>query len=509
MRRVVLNGFDAREKLHKGSNFLADCVKTTLGPAGQKFLLEKGLKITKDGISVAKEIQSNDEIEDLGIRITREVCVKTNDKAGDGTTSAIVLFQAILNSLTKLLTRRLPNGTILPAKMSPISLTTKVKAETEEILTKLKESATPVASERQMIEVARVSVEYPELAEMIGKMQWELGPEGTILPELSAEDKDSIEKIKGIRIDNGFGASMVINNAEKQSLELENVHVIFTNHTLHNLLALANEQNTGILNQLTNNKVREVVIVARAFNEEAIYACQENTKRGFKIYPINAPYTDQVEVMKDMAAVLGGTFINCEETALEDMTLSDVGFATKVTAYRYNAIFTGEGKGIEERVRTLELEKKGDVSDFSKAALSTRIAQMTNGFALLKVTGTSDAERKDRYDKAVDGCNAVKSALQEGTVKGGGLALKEIADTLPDTYLLKEPIKAPYNQIQANAGEEIVIEPWVRDSLKSVRIGLEQAASGAMQLATTFGAASNEFPKPIDSVIRQNIKSEE
>lgn len=490
-------GNEAREKILKGANFLADAVKLTLGPAGQNFIIEKGLRVTNDGISVANEITSNDELENLGLRVIKEACAKTNDAAGDGTTTAITLAQAILNDAVKYL----PKTGVFGGKKSPVALVSQIKKETEEVIEKLKASAKPVTSAKEMVEVARVAVEYADLADMIGETQWLLGAEGTIIAEETAERNDSIEMIKGIRIDNGFGTSLLLNNQEKQSLELENVHVILTNYTLQNLRPLEK-----IITQMVNNKMTKIVIVARAFTEEAIKICMENHKQNVFLYPINAPYTDQTQVMMDMAAVLGGTFVNYEEMALEDMQLSDIGMATKVQAYRYNAIFSGEGKGIEKRVETLKGELSGEVSEFSKKELNTRIGQMTNGFALLKVGGTSERERKHRYDKAVDACNAVKSALQEGTVKGGGLALKEIADAMPETAMLKGALKAPYEQIQANAGETLVIEDWVRDSLKSTRIGLEQASSVAAQLATTFGAAASEFPKSADEVLGRVLR---
>lgn len=501
MRRVVSTGQDARERITNGVKMLAGPVKATLGPAGQNFIIEKGLRITNDGISVAKEIQSNDEIEDLAIRVVREACVKTNDKAGDGTTTAVTLAEAMYLKFISQMPKFTAGG-MIAGKRSAISLIRDVKTEVQEVLAKLMASAISVITEKEMINVAKVSVEFPDLADMIGKTQWELGPSGYILAEESAEESDSIEKIKGIRIDNGFGTSLVINDQERQCLAVDDTYVILTNYTLQNLKPI--ETIIGqIMNACVQKKQKvQIVIVARAFSEDAVKICLENHKANVFMYPVNAPYVDQVEVMKDMAAVLGGSFINSEERELEDMTLSDVGFATKVTAYRYNAVFTGNGQGVEARTAQLESELKGEVSDFSKKAIKDRMAQLTNGFALLKVGGTSERERKHRYDKAVDGCNAVKSALEEGTVKGGGLALKEIADTLPDTSLLKEPLKAPYNQIQANAGEPIEVEEWVRDSVKSVRVGVEQAASVASQLATTYGAQATEFQKPLDELLR-------
>ena len=489
IKKIVVTGTEARDRLIKGANLICDSVKITLGPAGLNGLIEKGLRVSNDGISIAAEIQANDEIEDLGVRVVREASVKANEESGDASTTTLVLVQSILNEAIKFLPKQTSAG-MVAGKKSPIQLVREINAEKDEVIEKLKAMATPVESKEKLIDVARVAVEFPELAETIGAMQWELGENGTIIAEESAEPTDKIEKIKGIRIDNGFGTSLTMNNQEKQSLEVEDCKIILANYTLHDLKPLP------ILSQLLQMGSKKVVIVARAWTEEAVKLCLENHKNGFFIYPINAPYVDQVEIMEDMAATLGGTFFNCEERQLEDMTLSDVGQADKVTAYRYNAVFTGEGKKIPERVIELKKKLEGEQSVFARKALDTRISQLENGFALLSIGATSERERKHKFDKAVDGCNAVKSALQEGTVAGGGLALKEISEGMPDISILKKALTAPYNQIQINAGEKLEIEPWVRDSVKSVRIALDKACSVAGQLATVSVAVAQEWERP-------------
>ena len=194
----------------RGAYFLCDAVKQTLGIYGRNFLLEKGLKITNDGLNIAKEITLNDEIEDLGLRIAREAAIKTADEVGDGTTTALTLTQSILKEIVRLMP-----GKNLAGKKSILEIRKQVKAEKEEVIKKLKEMATKIQSKEELIEVARVAVEDERLAELIGSTQWDLGEDGNIIAEESNDTEDSIERINGIRWDNGFGTSLVVNNQEK------------------------------------------------------------------------------------------------------------------------------------------------------------------------------------------------------------------------------------------------------------------------------------------------------
>lgn len=481
----------AQDKILRGANFLADAVKQTLGPYGRNFLLEKGLKITNDGISIAKEITLKDEAEDLGVRIAREALVKTNDLAGDGTTTAATLMQAILREAVRLLP-----GKTIAGKKSAIQVRKQIAEESKLVIEKLKAMAKPVQSEAEMIEVARVAVEDEVLATLIGKAQWALGPEGTLIAEETNEHEDSEERISGIRFDNGFGTGLLVNNHEKQRLEVENAWVIMTNHTFQDLLPIKQ-----LLESMKTSKKTPIVLIARGFTDGAIKTCLQNTKNGFPIYPINAPYVNQREVMEDLAAVIGGSFCDSEARDLESLIFSDLGFAKKVLCYRFSAIFSGDKNEatqnrIKARVEKLQKELAGDPSVFMKKMISTRISQLTDGFSLIKVSGTSETDRKYKYDKVEDAVNAVKSALQEGTVPGAGLALKQIADELPEGAILKRALCAPYEQIMSNAGEDFPVPAWVRNSVKVERVALEHACAIAADLATACGVVANERPKP-------------
>lgn len=481
-------GTGARDELVKGANYLADAVKSTLGPFGQNFLLEKGKRITNDGVSIARELELRDEIQNRGLDTLRESAIRTNDEAGDGTTTAITLAQAILQEAIKYM----PKKDGFKGKLTASSLRQKIEKERLEVTQKLIEKAEKVTSKEQLISSAKVSVEDDSLGELIGATQWDIGEYGLLIAEETAERKCYVETVKGIRIDNGLGASILMNNLEKQTLEVNNSRVILTNYIIDGLKTLA-----PLLDSMLKNNIRDVIIVARAFSETAIRECLENHKNGFRIYPINAPYTDQNEIMKDLVAITGGRYIFNEESELSDIQLSDVGFVEKLVAGRYDSVFTGKDdeyskKRVSERVELLKKKLQGEKSEFEKKNLQSRIAQLSTGFGIIKIGANSDSERKYLKDKADDAVNAVRAALQEGVVKGAGIAFKEISDTLPDDYILKRPLCSIYEQIMFTAPEGFIVEDWVKDPVKVLRIALEKACTVASVLATGCGATATE-----------------
>lgn len=491
--KIIKTGIRGRNELIKGADFLADAVKTTLGPFGQNFFLEKGNKVTNDGKTIASEMEHPREVPNRGLIALREAALKTDSETGDGTTSALVLAQAIIHEAVK----QLQDEKTFVGKMTPAELIRQIEDERIHIVEELKAMATPVDTKGALIDSARVSVEDPYLAELIGTTQFELGPEGVILAEETIEQESSIERFKGIQIDNGFGTSYSINNQEKQTLELDNILVLMTNHTFQNLEPL---KKFG--DQVVKTGARGMVLIARAFTSEAIKGCIENTRAGFAIHPMNAPYTDQNEIMRDLASVLGGRYIEVEESGLDSLMISDLGMATKIVSQRYSAVLTGgdDEKSLERvnaRIMEIEEKLKGTISDFQRKEYKRRLAQLKNGFAILKIGATSDKERTYKKDKADDAVNAVRAAFQEGTVPGAGIAFKTISDGLPDTYILKRPIRAIYEQIMASAPTDFKIEEWVRDPVKVLRIALEKACSVAGSLATATGVITMAKDKPM------------
>lgn len=498
-KKVIKIGTEARMELIKGADFLADAVKSTLGPFGLNFFLEKGNRVTNDGATVAREIEVEDEIQQRGVVGLREATLKTNDEVGDATTTATLLAQAILKEASKYL----PDEKSIIGKKTPSELLRMIDSEYKYVEALLKEMATPITTEEELIKSAIVSVEDENLGRIIGSAQWELGPDGILIAEETLDPECSVEMVQGIRIDNGLGSSISINNQEKGALEVSDVKIILTSHTIQTLEPLHE-----IMSTLHKNGARSLVIVARAFTTEAIMECMAHVQKGYPIYPINAPYTDMNEVMKDLAAVLGGRFINVEESPLDSIQLSDVGYAKKVLGKRYSSILAGHNddpsikQRVEERVGELQEALKGTLSVFERRNLEARVAQLTTGIGIVKVGASSDMARKRLQDKAEDCVNAVRHAYKTGTVPGAGLAYKAASDELDEGSILKRPLYAVYEQIMSTAPEGFVIEDWVRDPLKVVVVALEKACSVAGNFATAHGASApkNEEAKYVKEV---------
>jgi chaperonin GroEL len=486
-------GLQARDAAIKGMGYVAGVVKSTIGPYGSNVLIEKENRITNDGylISCALSPAIRDEFERRGALVALEASSKTNDTVGDATSTAWALTEAIVKEAI----RYLPSEKIIKAQKTPAEIIQMINSSRDRVIKELEDSATPVKSKEELIKSALVAVEDEGVAKILGETQWELGPEGLIIAEEVNETKSSIERVKGIRVDNGFGTSMVITNQEKQSLELNEISVLMTNYTIDvSELKLLND---SVFKPLINQKKMGLVIIARAYTSEAIKACMESLKTGFAIFPVNAPYTDQHEILKDMEAVLGGRYIDSEEARLEDIDISDIGFAKRFMARRFDAIIAGEDnektkERSDARVEVLKKKLIGSQSDFEKKSIEVRIAQLTNGFALLKVGSQSLANRKRLKDKCDDATNAVRLALKHGTVKGGGLAFKEISDKLEDGNILKRPLLCVYEQIINSAPEGFIIPEWVRDPLQVLKVALVNACDVAGVFSSVSGIVVEE-----------------
>lgn len=499
--RISTVGTKGRDEAFEGIRYVAKAVKSTIGPFGQNFLLEKGKKVTNDGFTVSQQLCNaiKNEFQRLSAQAFHEICAKTNYQVGDFTSGSWALGEAILFSSLK----QLQSEKTLVGKMTPSDIITTVEKERVEVIEKLKAMVVPVETEEQLISSALVSTENEELASLIGKMQWELGSEGMIVAEETAETKCSIQRVKGILIDNGMGAPIMMNNLEKQSLEISDCSVIMTNHTLGEEQLLKLKETIFVPLMLKGQN--RIVIIARAFTADAIKLCQASHGAGLFLYPINAPYTDQGQIMRDIVAVLGGNYIEVEGGNIEDLQLSDVGYATKIEARRFDAIITGvddEKSAIRVAKRVEELTQKlaGEMSDFQKKAIETRLAQLTNGFALLKVGAPTDVSRKRLKDKADDAVMATRLALKGGTVPGAGLAFKQIAETMPDGSLLKIPLTCVNDQIMLTAPKDFTVPEWVRDPFLVLECGLKNACDGATQFATIIGLEAAENPKKYKEV---------
>lgn len=475
--KISIVGIEARNKVVAGANYVADAVKASLGPFGLNTMIEKRNLITNDGFTISREIAPTlkDEFERRGAIHMHEVSSRTNDEVGDATTTAPVLAQAILQESLKYL----PKEGSFSSKLKPSELIKKLKGEVKEVTEMLEELTTPIESREQLINSAIVSVEDKELGEMIGGMQWDIGKSGYILCEESPEKTTTIERIKGIRIDNGFGTSVIINNPEKATLEVDNARIIMTNYTFSTGFG----EIAHVIDRLVKSGERNIVVMARAFSSDVIRLCVENIEKGINIYPINAPYEHQGEIFRDIESVVGGRYIDTEGGLLEDMTLDDVGHVKKLIARRYDAIIVGE-KDPAERIEKLYKELQGEQSIHYQKKLESRLSQLQDGFAILKVGSETDVDRKRLKDKCDDVVTAVRLAYNGGTVPGAGLAFKQISEKLPETYILKRPLLCIYNEIMSSAPEGFEVEEWVRDPYLVLKSALKNAVSVASNLAT-------------------------
>ena len=516
-KRVLKLGIVARESLVKGATTLANGVKSTLGPYGLNFAIEKNGEITSDGVTVAREIASgciHEEIEARGARMLLEAATKTEERGCDGTTTATILAQAITEEAIK----NLPNlGTVNAKganKKKPSEIKIQIETELKEVIAKLEEMATPIKDEKALIKSALVSTGDQTLADLLGKAQWEVGKDGYIIAEETADKFSSVERVNGIRIDNGIVSSLAINNKERQTLELKDMPILLTNFVIKDLrphiLNLNKETGlgTGLGNKMAEMGLSNFILVGRHFEAVAINQCMDNMKTGFNIYPINAPYVDQVQVMKDLAAVLGGRFIDTDTTTMDSITIADLGYVSRFEGSRTSAVFCGKNDAktksrVALRVEELRQQYKGSMSEFEKKLLDQRIAQLQNGFAILKVGSMSDLDRKYLKRRADDAVGAVRLAFQEGVVDGGGLAFKKISEELPESYILKAPLMSIYNQIMASAPEGFKIEKWVKDPVKVLRIALENACSVASVFCTAGGAIAEQNRKTLDEAFAQ------
>lgn len=516
MNRVISYGLEARKELVKGADYLAECVKRTLGPYGENWFLDKKNTVTNDGVSVAREIQLShatimpdgkpaNELNNRGAAAIREAAVKTVEEVGEGTTTAVILSQAIYHEAS----RSLSSDGVM-GKLSPAEVRNKIEEERKLVTDQLVASATPVDTEEKLIASATVSMGDKTFGALIGSTQWKLGKDGMILVEESNDDVSSVEFAKGLRLDNGLGTGTLINNPEKQTMEVEKTKVVLTSYTIKTVDEFK-KWIVPIAEKVTKIGGDSVTIIARAWTDETLQLCLLNINKGsVKIYPVNAPYVNMREKFKDLSALTGATFFDSESTRLEDLNVTDIGYAEKVIARRSDANIIGKDDKesairISFRIAELTMELGGAQSDFETNHIKERIAQLNNGFAILKVASQSAMERRRLFDKCDDAVHAVRAAFQEGTVKGGGLAFKEISESLPNDSILKRPLLAINQQLVSSAPKDFVIEDWVRDPVKVLRVALQNACACASSFAMVGGVVTAQVAKPLDTIFRKEV----
>ena len=513
---------DARKKLKAGVDKLADAVKVTLGPKGRNVVLGQGFgapTITNDGVSIAKEIELKDKIENLGAEIIKEVASKTNDVAGDGTSTATLLAQAIISEGLKNVT----------AGSHPLAIKKGIEKGLEAEKEELKKISKPIAGKKDIAQVATISAEDSVLGNLIAEAMEEVGKGGIITCEESKIFGIQKEIVKGLQFDQGYISPYMVTDAERMETVLEDSYILITDKKISSVQDIV-----PLLEKIAQTGKKELVIIADDVDGEALATLVVNKLKGvFSVLAIKAPGfgDNKKEMLKDIAVVTGGQIISDEVgLKLDKVELSMLGSARKVVSTKENTtIIEGKGKkeAIESRALQIENERKRTESQFDKDKLTERLAKFAGGVAVIKVGAATEVEQKMRKDKAEDALSATKAAVEEGIVPGGGVALLRTIKVLDNIdisgdekigiAILKKALEEPIRQIAQNAGKdgsviaaevlkkegsfgynaqldkfEDLIEAGVVDPTKVVRSALENAVSAATTLLTTEAVVVDE-----------------
>ncbi len=469
MAKDVLFGDSARQKMLAGVNILADAVKVTLGPKGRNVVLDKSFgapTITKDGVSVAKEIELADKFENMGAQMVKEVASQANDKAGDGTTTATVLAQAIINEGLK----------SVAAGMNPMDLKRGIDKATVAVVAELAKMSVPCADSKAVAQVGTISANADEtVGALIAEAMEKVGKEGVITVEEGSGLADELEVVEGMQFDRGFLSPYFINNQEKMNIELENPLVLLADKKIDNL-----QEIIPILEAVAKSG-RPLLIIAEDVEGQALATLVVNTMRGtFKVAAVKAPgFGDRRKAMlQDIAILTGGKVISEEiGMSLETAALEDLGTAKKIVIDKEITVIV-DGAGSEAEVKTrceqIRAEAEASSSDYDKEKLQERLAKLSGGVAVIKVGAGSEIEMKEKKDRVEDALQATRAAVEEGVVAGGGVALiraisnvtvaGDNEDQNVGIALALRAMEAPMRQIAENAGDESSV---VVDKVKS------------------------------------------
>ncbi len=508
---------DAREKMLRGVDILANAVKVTLGPKGRNVVIEKSYgapRITKDGVSVAKEIELEDKFENMGAQMVREVASKTNDLAGDGTTTATVLAQAIVKEGAKAVT----------AGMNPMDLKRGIDLAVSAIVADLQARAKKVTSNEEIAQVGTISANGDtEIGRFLAEAMQKVGNEGVITVEEAKSLTTELDVVEGMQFDRGYLSPYFVTNTEKMRAELENPYILIHEKKLSSLQAML-----PVLEAVLQTS-RPLVIIAEDVEGEALATLVVNKLRGgLKIAAVKAPgFGDRRKAMLEDIAILTNGQVISEDLGikLENVTLEMLGTAKKVTIEKENTTIvdgTGAKADIEARIAQIKAQIEETTSDYDREKLQERLAKLAGGVAVIRVGGATEIEVKEKKDRVDDAMHATRAAVEEGIVPGGGVALLRAlaaldqvavanSDQKTGVDIVRKAITAPARQIAFNAGDDgsIVVgkilentDPsfgWnaqtgaygdmyaagIIDPTKVVRCALQDAASVAGLLITT------------------------
>ncbi|CAM1637218.1 chaperonin GroEL [Bartonella apis] len=523
--KEVKFGRDARERMLRGVDILANAVKVTLGPKGRNVVIDKSFgapRITKDGVSVAKEIELEDKFENMGAQMLREVASKTNDIAGDGTTTATVLGQAIVQEGAK----------AVAAGMNPMDLKRGIDAAVNEVVDNLLKKAKKIKTSEEVAQVGTISANgETEIGKMISEAMQKVGNEGVITVEEAKTADTELEVVEGMQFDRGYLSPYFVTNTEKMVADLDDPYILIHEKKLSNLQALL-----PVLEAVVQSS-KPLLIIAEDVEGEALATLVVNKLRGgLKIAAVKAPgFGDRRKAMlEDIAILTSGQVISDDlGIKLENVTLDMLGRAKKVTVSKENTtIVDGAGKKpeINARVNQIKAQIEETTSDYDREKLQERLAKLAGGVAVIRVGGATEVEVKEKKDRVDDALNATRAAVEEGIVAGGGTALLRAAadlkvkgansDQEAGINIVRRALQAPARQIATNAGDEAsivvgkilenksetfgyntangqygdLIALGIVDPVKVVRSALQNAASVAGLLITTEAMIA-ELPK--------------
>lgn len=489
--KIVLFKDEARSKLLKGINIVGDAVKVTLGPGGRNVVIARPNRtplITNDGVSVAKEIILQDPIENLGAEILKEVSQKTDNKAGDGTTTATILTQVIINEGFK----RLENSQFLGSSPANVMENYReLNKSKDRVIKLLKERAIPVETIEEMTRVAISSGEDAEMGKIIAEMVHTVGKDGYISVEQGINNTETEHSlVSGMQFYGTYAHPYMCTNNRREAI-YESVPILVTNHRIETGLEI-----TKVCQALAKEGTRRLIVIAEKFEKAAIETFVRNAldpdlpvATRFTVLAIKAPSLT-TEQFADVATYLGALFIDKEKGMRFDINgleMQSLGMAEKIVVDQDEVVAIG-GRGAEaakERVNKLKEEMAVEQADMLRQKIERRIGALSGGVGVIRVGASSNFESNYVRLKVQDAINATRAAVEEGVVKGGGLALKEIAEVVGKDDILYNALLAPYNQIQENAGGNLEISDDILDPVKVTRTALENAVSVAGIFLTT------------------------
>ena len=525
MAKDIKFSADARSAMVRGVDILADTVKVTLGPKGRNVVLEKSFGsplITNDGVTIAKEIELEDHFENMGAKLVSEVASKTNDIAGDGTTTATVLTQAIVREGIKNVT----------AGANPIGIRRGIEAAVATAVEALKETAIPVSNKEAIAQVAAVSSRSEKVGEYISEAMEKVGNDGVITIEESKGMETELDVVEGMQFDRGYLSQYMVTDSEKMVADLDNPYILITDKKISNI-----QEILPLLESILQSN-RPLLIIADDVDGEALPTLVLNKIRGtFNVVAVKAPgFGDRRKAMlEDIAILTGGTVIT-EDLGLElkDATIEALGQAARVTVDKDSTVIVegaGNPEAISHRVAVIKSQIETTTSEFDREKLQERLAKLSGGVAVIKVGAATETELKEMKLRIEDALNATRAAVEEGIVAGGGTALVNVIPAVADLELTGDEatgrnivlraLEEPVRQIAHNAGFEgsIVIDrlknaevgtgfnaatgEWVNmieegiiDPVKVSRSALQNAASVASLILTTEAVVANK-PEPV------------